>query len=40
MDRAYLIEKARRARGLTQVQLAARAGTSQATLSAYGTSVA
>lgn len=35
MDRAYLIEKARRARGLTQVQLAARAGTSQATLSAY-----
>ncbi len=35
MDRAYLIELARRARGLTQAQLAARAGTSQATLSAY-----
>lgn len=35
MDRAYLIERARRARGLTQVELAARAGTSQATLSAY-----
>jgi len=31
MDRAYLLE---RARGLTQAQLAARAGTSQATLSA------
>lgn len=35
MDRAYLLEGARRARGLTQVQLAERAGTSQATLSAY-----
>ena len=35
MDRAYLLERARRARGLTQAQLAARAGTSQATLSAY-----
>ena len=35
MDRAYLIEHARRARGLTQAQLAARSGTSQATLSAY-----
>ncbi len=35
MDRAYLLERARRARGLTQAQLAALAGTSQATLSAY-----
>ena len=35
MDRAYLLEPARRARGLTQAQLAAMAGTSQATLSAY-----
>ena len=35
MDRVYLLERARRARGLTQAQLAARAGTSQATLSAY-----
>jgi transcriptional regulator with XRE-family HTH domain len=35
MDRAYLLERARRARGLTQAQLAERAGTSQATLSAY-----
>ncbi len=35
MDRAYLLERARRARGLTQAQLAASAGTSQATLSAY-----
>lgn len=35
MDRSYLIEWARRARGLTQVELAERAGTSQATLSAY-----
>lgn len=35
MDRAYLIEHARRVRGLTQTQLAAKAGTSQATLSAY-----
>lgn len=35
MDRAYLLERARRARGLTQAQLAAKAGTSQATLSAY-----
>lgn len=35
MDRAYLIEVARRQRGLTQTELAARAGTSQATLSAY-----
>lgn len=35
MDRSYLIEWARRARGLTQTELAERAGTSQATLSAY-----
>ncbi len=35
MDRSYLIEVARRARGLTQVELAKGAGTSQATLSAY-----
>lgn len=35
MDRSYLIEWARRARGMTQVELAAQAGTSQATLSAY-----
>ena len=35
MDRAYLLEWARRERRLTQVELAARAGTSQATLSAY-----
>ncbi len=35
MDRSFLIERARRARGLTQAQLAALAGTSQATLSAY-----
>lgn len=35
MDRSFLIERARRARGLSQVQLAALAGTSQATLSAY-----
>ncbi|UDY22929.1 helix-turn-helix domain-containing protein [Nocardioides sp. Kera G14] len=35
MDRNHLIEQARRSCGLTQVELAARAGTSQATLSAY-----
>jgi transcriptional regulator with XRE-family HTH domain len=35
MDRAYLLEVARRAAGLTQAELAARAGTSQAALSAY-----
>src|SRR4051812_15547918 len=35
MDRAYLIEHARRSRGLTQVELAVRSGTSQAALSAY-----
>ncbi|TYL50013.1 helix-turn-helix transcriptional regulator [Nocardioides sp. BGMRC 2183] len=35
MDRAFLIEQARRAGGLTQAELAARSGTSQATLSAY-----
>ena len=35
MDRAYLLEVARRASGLTQAELAARSGTSQATLSAY-----
>lgn len=35
MDRAYLIEVARRASGMTQAELAARSGTSQATLSAY-----
>ena len=35
MDRSYLLERARRARGLTQAQLASLSGTSQATLSAY-----
>ena len=35
MDRAYLLEVARRASGLTQADLAARSGTSQATVSAY-----
>lgn len=35
MDRAYLIEVARRASGLTQAELATRSGTSQATMSAY-----
>lgn len=35
MDRSFLLERARRARGLTQAGLAALAGTSQATLSAY-----
>lgn len=35
MDRSYLLGRARRARGLTQAQLAARSGTSQATLSTY-----
>ena len=35
MDRACLLERARRGRGLTQAQFAARSGTSQATLSAY-----
>jgi|GEM_PF-576241 len=35
MDRAYLLEVARRHRGLTQTELAARSGTSQAALSAY-----
>lgn len=35
MDRAYLLEFARRERGLTQTELAARSGTSQAALSAY-----
>lgn len=35
MDRSFLLERARRARGLTQAQLAVLAGTSQATLSAY-----
>lgn len=35
MDRAYLLEVARRERGLTQAQLAKRSGTSQAALSAY-----
>lgn len=35
MERSYLIEWARRSRGMTQVELASRAGTSQATLSAY-----
>lgn len=35
MDRAYLLEVARRAAGLTQAELAARSGTSQAALSAY-----
>ena len=35
MDRAYLLEVARRASGLTQADLAAKSGTSQATVSAY-----
>lgn len=35
MDRSFLLGTARRARGLTQVQLARASGTSQATLSAY-----
>lgn len=35
MDRSFLLRTARRARGLTQVQLAEISGTSQATLSAY-----
>lgn len=35
MDRPTIIEEARRASGLTQVELARRAGTSQSTLSAY-----
>ncbi|MFD4327141.1 helix-turn-helix domain-containing protein [Nocardioides sp. NPDC058538] len=35
MDRPTIIEEARRARGLTQAELARRAGTSQSTLSAY-----
>lgn len=35
MDRAYLLQVARHERGLTQAQLAARSGTSQAALSAY-----
>jgi transcriptional regulator with XRE-family HTH domain len=35
MDRAHLFEVARRAAGLTQTELAARSGTSQAALSAY-----
>ncbi|WP_169799256.1 helix-turn-helix domain-containing protein [Nocardioides jensenii] len=35
MDRAYLLEVARRERGLTQAQLAKQSGTSQAALSAY-----
>lgn len=35
MDIARTIRDARRAAGLTQAELAARAGTSQATLSAY-----
>ncbi len=35
MDRSFLLERARRARGLTQARLAALSGTSQATLSAY-----
>ena len=35
MDRAFLLGIARRARGLTQVELAALSGTSQATLSQY-----
>lgn len=35
MDRSYLIEWARRSRGMTQVELAEKAGTSQATVSAY-----
>jgi len=35
MDHSFLLERGRRARGLTQAQLAVLAGTSQATLSAY-----
>lgn len=35
VEPSSLIEIARRAAGLTQVELAKRAGTSQATLSAY-----
>lgn len=35
MDRPTIIEEARRARGLTQAELARRAGTTQSTLSAY-----
>lgn len=35
MDRSFLLERARRARGLTQARLAAISGTSQATVSAY-----
>lgn len=35
MDRAYLLQGARQLRGLTQAQLAAMSGTSQAALSAY-----
>ena len=35
MDRSYLLERGRRARGLTQARLASLSGTSQATLSAY-----
>lgn len=35
MDRWFLLERARRARGLTQARLAAMSGTSQATLSSY-----
>lgn len=35
MDRSFLLETARRARGLTQTRLASLSGTSQATLSAY-----
>jgi transcriptional regulator with XRE-family HTH domain len=35
MDRSFLLGSARRASGLTQVELAAISGTSQATLSQY-----
>ncbi|WP_447925906.1 helix-turn-helix domain-containing protein [Georgenia muralis] len=35
MDRSFLLERARRACGLTQARLATLSGTSQATLSAY-----
>lgn len=35
MERSYLIEWARRARGMTQIELSEKAGTSQSTLSAY-----
>lgn len=35
MDRSFLLERARRAAGLTQAELATLAGTSQATLSTY-----